>query len=742
MTKNQLEKFKNMFDYEFYKSNYSDIKSLEREEAINHYLKIGKKEGRVVSQKHAQFLTNSEDFNILSYKYERGLSELSLREVCIHYMTYGKQNLLLNEIAEKIIPIPDEKESNTHDVPKEVVSTNITSSPTEAVDPQNQILEQINKPNNDQKRICIIYSYYEKKNQNKNQSNLSYFLRYGMDEKLWKEMDITLLLIINGCQCEVNIPNKDNIIVWEREYDQATGGRDIGTYRKGIEFMENKHKKPFFMIFDYLFITNSSSTGPFWNIGKNNHWLDPFINKMEKENSVLCSPVINFIPASDAGGPGPRAQTYCALIKMDFVIYKLLLQTFISRLAPGSTNKEMNKPPHQNRVFDVHLDTASTILFGEYGMSRVLLENGLNISSLIYSNVNYQDKSSWQKFPDRIDRNPHFRLEFLKKCVFIKNNWNVSDTIYDSVPVFYGKTSDLMNRNLNMKNFIDEAELSCEMDYENLPLSKTGKYRGKESLFFSDRSKSIKWMKWNSKKEHYLIFGKANQVHLFPKQKQSNSSAVIYTHYHNKNIVPDYVIQGLKTLMFLNYDILFYTACDTINVDLPFQVYYRAFPDDVSITDRHQIMFSEAILKTKLIKYDYILSLNDTLIFPIHGIQNMKQTIENLRKEENCWMLFDNNEKINTSFCEFSKKSIPFLKQFLTDNTKNDSQNINFEHIFSKNNISFKKIVDNSTLCSSEDYMKNPECFGIKKEDAGNLFFNNDEQSTNNMFNFLTRYLG
>ena len=80
--------------------------------------------------------------------------------------------------------------------------------------------------------------------------------------------------------------------------------------------------------------------------------------------------------------------------------------------------------------------------------------------------------------------------------------------------------------------------------------------------------------------------------------------------------------------------------------DLPFQVYYRAFPDDVSITDRHQIMFSEAILKTKLIKYDYILSLNDTLIFPIHGIQNMKQTIENLRKEENCWMLFDNNEKI------------------------------------------------------------------------------------------------
>jgi hypothetical protein len=374
-------------------------------------------------------------------------------------------------------------------------------------------------------------------------------------------------------------------------------------------------------------------------------------------------------------------------------------------------------------------------------MSRVLIENGFKISSLIFSRQDYQDKSSWMNFPDRVDRNPHFQLQFLKKCVFIKNNWNVSDNTYDSVPVFYGKTIDLINRNLKMKNFMEEEENTIEMDFENLPITTTGKYRGKESLLFKDRPHTIQWIKWYSKKEHYFIFGKANQVHLFPKQNAFNTSVVIYTHFHPKNLVPDYVIQGLKTLMILNYDILFWTACDHIkNVDFPFQIYHRSFPNTVPINDRHKIMFSEAILKTKLIKYDYVLSLNDTLIFPIHGVKNMKESIKNLRKENDYWSLFNNIEMKDISFCEFSKKSIPFLKQFLGNKQKND-KDLTLKNMFIENEINIGKILEYSKLRSEDDYMKNIECFGIEYEEASNLFFNKDEQTTNNTFNFLSRYL-
>jgi hypothetical protein len=61
--------------------------------------------------------------------------------------------------------------------------------------------------------------------------------------------------------------------------------------------------------------------------------------------------------------------------------------------------------------------------------------------------------------------------------------------------------------------------------------------------------------------------------------------------------------------------------------------------------------------------------------------------------------------------------------------------------MFIENEINIGKILEYSKLRSEDDYMKNIECFGIEYEEASNLFFNKDEQTTNNTFNFLSRYL-
>jgi hypothetical protein len=85
---------------------------------------------------------------------------------------------------------------------------------------------------------------------------------------------------------------------------------------------------------------------------------------MEKENSAICSPVINFLKSNDAGGPGPRCQSYCSLIKINKNIYNLLLHTKISNLSEGTNNK--NVPLHSHFVLTHHKKHHNIILIGEY----------------------------------------------------------------------------------------------------------------------------------------------------------------------------------------------------------------------------------------------------------------------------------------------------------------------------------------------------------------------------------------
>lgn len=581
-------------------------------------------------------------------------------------------------------------------------------------------------------KVCIIYVYYEKKNRHKNQTNLAFFIKYGLDKSRWKDIDTTTLFVINGRQCEVSIPERDDIIVWRRDYQ---GEYDIGSYRLGIEYVEKKkYNKKFHNIFTHLFIMNAGVFGPIYGCKPKTHWLDPFLNKMEKENSAICSPVINFLKSNDAGGPGPRCQSYCSLIKINKNIYNLLLHTKISNLSEGTNNK--NFPLHSHFVLTHHKKHHNIILIGEYGMTRILLNNGYNISCLIYDNIDYHNKHLVSKYSHRLDRFDDYKHEYFNKAIFIKNNWLVNDTIKDSLPVMYNETINYLNQKINYKNIYNN--LKIEYDYGFLKIH--------PNITFTKNSKKLVT---KNKIDSYKTFGVSEEIVLWPKQNNNNKSLVIYCHYDKDNILKDYVIHSLKTLIILGYDIIFCTAnSDIKNVDLPFTIHYYKN----SKKDDYLFMFWDVLKNIEIKKYTWVTLLNDSIILPIHGIDNMKKTITKYRENNEIWGLYLFN-KSKMSICsghiEFNISCILKIKNIQNTNLKSTNTIIEkiVEHI-SLEDYKYDGVVNYTQLSipvnhsdieietvNIDKYITNQDVFGIK---LSNDIVNN--KFDNHYLNYLMRF--
>ena len=84
----------------------------------------------------------------------------------------------------------------------------------------------------------IIYIYYERNDQQKNQTNLAFFIKYGLNEKLWSNLNIETLFVINGYYTELVIPQKPNINLLAQENCSDWEG-----WYNGIKFYENKYNK-------------------------------------------------------------------------------------------------------------------------------------------------------------------------------------------------------------------------------------------------------------------------------------------------------------------------------------------------------------------------------------------------------------------------------------------------------------------------------------------------------------------
>ena len=94
--------------------------------------------------------------------------------------------------------------------------------------------------------IGIIYVYYERINEQKNQTNLSFFLKYGLNENLWSKLNIETLIVVNGHQCEVVIPTKPNIFVLKEDNCSDWEG-----WYNGIKYLEEIKLTPIWKQYDF-----------------------------------------------------------------------------------------------------------------------------------------------------------------------------------------------------------------------------------------------------------------------------------------------------------------------------------------------------------------------------------------------------------------------------------------------------------------------------------------------------------
>jgi hypothetical protein len=675
------------FNIEFYKRHYADVKDMSIHEIINHYITIGQKEDRIVSIKHASVRTNNPKFDIEFYKsHHPDLHHMNPTQLVNHYIEHGKKEGRLAS--------------------KEYVQEHKFNFDTSRI------------------KICIIYVYYERKNEQKNQTNLAFFLKYGLDKSRWRNMDITTLIIINGHQCELLIPPIENVHILynNNEYD-------IISHKKGIQYFENLYNTPFYNSFTHLLIMNCGTIGPIYDDGPDRHWLDPYLNKLTN-NTVLCSPCINFLKKEDCGGPGPRGQSYCSLIKMNNYIYNLLLNTKISNLAPGTINHSIKL--EYDYVFGEKNNMPNTILIGEYGITRILLDNGYNISCLIYDDIDYNDKAVCHTYSNRIDRMPNMTIDNFNKQVFIKNCWRDTSVIRDSLPCFYNESIKYMYNKLNYKNIFSDLP-SIKYNYDLININSSGNLPYNTSI------------NWNNKTQFYNLFGYAEEHIIWPQQNPNNTACVIYCHYDKDNIMKDYVIQALKTLIILEYDIFFCTTSSEIkNVDLPFDIHYFENNNLSDIYIWHNIMN-----KQELNKYSRILLMNDSIMLPIHGIENMKTSILNMRHQSDFWGLYEYNEQtihLCRCFIEFNRNSfaelINLYNQHIfslktTPDEINKIELIQTQHLVNHGftygavNYNFRLHLENINI-----YLLNKDCFGINCN-----YLRSHIKYDNSYLNYLIRLL-
>ena len=479
-----------VFDVETYKKYNKDLKDLLDQELINHFINFGEKEKRIFCDPIKEFdyvyyLKNNPDIKINNISY----LDINLY-AWKHYLYHGYFEGKTYNVNHK----------NTYKI------NNVTTVPTNNNVPINQ-------------KTLIIYVYYNRPGEYKNETNLSFFINQTIKKRDSVKDNIEFLFIINNYNNEVNIPVQKNINILKNK-----NCFDFEAYLIGIRHMENKYSNKIHSLYNYVMFMNCSCTGPFTI--NNDFWLTPFINKLN-QFTVCCTSILTLIN-NNSYISGPQIPGYCFLIKSEYI--NLLIQ-------PNNIFK--NNKIFSNTVIGPKKNKYDCIISGEHSISIVLLNNNLNVAGVCNQYLDYRKKSNHCKLIFSADRHPVFNYS-LYKSVFIKNHWRIDNSSRDCHPVMWSQTKEQI-QNLNNMIFINYKNNS--LDTSLLPINNNGLVR------FNKTS-------WSSKNEFVRIFADSEEFIIFPR---TNCSKTI-NYYHNEKTIKRYVIEGIKALLYLNYKVIFHTS--------------------------------------------------------------------------------------------------------------------------------------------------------------------------------------
>lgn len=250
-----------------------------------------------------------------------------------------------------------------------------------------------------QKTICCLFAYYEK--DDKYKENLTYFLNNGIYE------EVDYYIIING-NCSVKIPNKKNIIVFNRE----NKGYDFGAWSHALKKINKSY--------DYYTFINSSVRGPYLR-DTNVKWYIPFL-ELFINNVKLVGTTINIYTSNMFNGyslkkqynhsaPFSHVQSMFFMIDNDYFNYLQKIHFFNEQKL--------------NNITDIN----TIIFYYEFGLSQNALKNNWNINSILneYKNLDYINIKN-DINPSTFSGDPYYINGYFGKnidiydVIFFKNN--------------------------------------------------------------------------------------------------------------------------------------------------------------------------------------------------------------------------------------------------------------------------------------------------------------------------------
>uniref|UniRef100_A0A6C0LGA3 Uncharacterized protein n=1 Tax=viral metagenome TaxID=1070528 RepID=A0A6C0LGA3_9ZZZZ len=587
---NNLDEAIKNFDYEYYKNN-NNLKHLNKDKLLEHYINNRLKENKKINENrnliNYKYDSNNDlySFNVESYKkYNKDLNNLSDDDLINHFINFGKneKRIFCEPIKEfdyeyYIKNNPDIKLNDVNFLDiyvytwKHYLYHGYFEGRTYNKNHKNTYKIN-NVPINNSvpinKKTLVIYVYYNRPGEYKNETNLSFFINQTIKKRDYVKDNIEFLFIINNNYTEVNIPVQKNIHVLKNK-----NCFDFEAYLTGIRYIENKYSNKIQSLYNYVMFMNCSCTGPFYI--NNNFWLKPFIDKLNNY-TVCCTSILTLIN-NNSYISGPQIPGYCFLMKSEYI--NLLIK-------PNNIFK--NNKLFSTTVIGHKKNKHDCIISGEHCISTVLLNNNLNIAGICNENLDYRQKKNNNKLLFSADRHPVFNYS-LYKSIFIKNHWRIDNSSRDCHPVMWSQTKKDLE-NLNNMNFINYQNNS--LDISLLSINNTG------LVIFNKSS-------WSSKNEFCRIFADSEEFIVFPK---SNCSKTI-NYYYNEKIIKRYVIEGIKALLYLNYKIIFHTR-----IKNPFNF---KIPQSIEIVDNFSISNI----------YDSN-NLGSDLLFPCSDFNTFKEELE------------------------------------------------------------------------------------------------------------------
>jgi len=592
---NQLYEAIKNFDHEYYKNNNNDLKHLNKDKLLEHFINHGFKENRTYFNKNKIInkdikinetineidkLINYEYdsnqnlymFNQESYrKYNKDLSYLSDDELINHFINFGKNekrifcepikefdydyylknnsDIKINNISYLDINLYAWKHylyhgyfegktynayhKNTYKINNNVTTvTTVTTVPTVPTVPTNNNVTTVTTVPVSKKTL-VIYVYYNRPGEFKNETNLSFFINETIKKRDSVKDDIEFLFIINNYNTEVNIPIQKNINVLKNK-----NCMDFEAYLTGIRYIEYKYSNKIHNLYNYVMFMNCSCTGPFTT--NNNFWLTPFFNKLNKY-TVCCTSILTLI-TNNSYISGPQIPGYCFLLNSAYI--NLLIQT---------NNIFKNNKLFSKTVIGPKKNKYDCIISGEHCISIVLLNNNLNIAGICNENLDYRQKENYCFLKFNADRHPIFNYS-LYKSIFIKNHWRIDDSNRDCHPVMWSHTKNEIE---NLSNMIFINYPSNLLNYNLLTINNTGIVRFNKSS-------------WISKENFGNIFSDSEELIVFPNSNCTKSINYYYNVKYNNQNIQRYIIEAIKSLLYLNYRINFYTSVNKpFNFNIP-----------------------------------------------------------------------------------------------------------------------------------------------------------------------------